>query len=149
MDKLPPFLKLKATLENVDDLELALLKSHLIVEEALTDVISSKSQNPKYVVDSRLSFAQKCSLARALYDEEVGSLVWPAIKQLNKARNLLAHRLETEKIEAEISLFINIVRDGDEVWGADALNLKNRDLFFSVYLVANEIRALIEPELLA
>ena len=59
-----PFLYLAEVLADINDLELTLLKSHLLVEEALTDAISMKADNPKYIYEARLTFSNKTNLVR-------------------------------------------------------------------------------------
>lgn len=58
------------------DLELSLLKCHLLVEELLTKVILDSTKQPNYVKNARLSFSQKISIARSFSDLENKTWLW-------------------------------------------------------------------------
>lgn len=91
------------------DVELGLLKCHLLVEEVLTKLISRATRNPEFLAKARLSFAQKISLARALSDIDREDWVWAALKKLNDARNELSHGLLPEQINAKLDDFVGFV----------------------------------------
>jgi len=91
---------LQAKLEQVfvgENLLQMILHAHLLMERAITNLISKKLKKPDAVFGSefgRLSFQNKLGLYVALYDppsERVQSLV-----SFNKLRNALAHRMESE-----------------------------------------------------
>jgi hypothetical protein len=91
------------------DIELGLLKCHLLVEEVLNRLISRKAINPEFLAKARLSFSQKVSLARALSDIDPEDWVWAALKKLNDARNELSHGLSAEQIDAKLNDFVFFV----------------------------------------
>jgi hypothetical protein len=91
------------------DLELSLLKCHLLVEEVLTKVLLGSTKHPNYVQKARLTFAQKTSLARSVSDLEHRAWLWGAIAKLKDARNILVHGLSVENIKAELEEFVGFV----------------------------------------
>lgn len=91
------------------DSELALLKAHLLIEEALMTIICSTAEQPKYIEELRLTFAQKISLARGFCALENEEWVWGALHLLNKARNELGHRLSIGEVQTKVDDFVRFV----------------------------------------
>jgi hypothetical protein len=87
------------------DLTMLILKGHLLVEEALYQVIRSHLKYPEYFEKAGLSLYQMVLLARSLLDKstdpkraKVDEILWDAMLALNKIRNQFAHQLEPEDI---------------------------------------------------
>ncbi|MBE7215950.1 hypothetical protein MK852_16145 [Shewanella benthica] len=146
MDKDVPFLCVLQTLEDINDLELTILKCHLLIEGALTDVIVSKAESPKYIMEARLTFSNKHQLARAMYDGACESWVWAAISMLNKTRNRLAHNLTSKNVEDDINKFVFFVKENQPMWGGDVLSVKHRDFFWAVFVVLKAVRDIVDIE---
>ena len=96
-------------LPKTGDVELSLLKCHLLIEEVLIQLIERNLNHPDYLLKARLSFVQKMWIARSLYDLERRAWVWGAVKQLNEARNALAHGLEADEIGNKLEAFVSFV----------------------------------------
>lgn len=107
---LQPLLRFLEVLPKSGDKELALLKSHLVIEEVLTKIICKSTSTEKYVHEAKLTFNQKCKMARATNDLQHCSWVWQALKLLNQARNELSHNLTTEELNIKLESFIAHVR---------------------------------------
>lgn len=88
------------------DVELGLLKCHLLIEEVLTKLITRESESPEFIIKARLTFAQKIWLARGLSNLGAEDWVWSSLKKLNEARNELSHGLEPEQINLKLKQFI-------------------------------------------
>ncbi|WP_318399787.1 hypothetical protein [Photobacterium leiognathi] len=146
MDKDVPILHLFQTLENINDFELTILKCHLLVEEALTELLADKSESPKYILEARLTFANKLQISRALADTSCEPWVWTAISMLNKTRNRLAHNLTSSEVEADIAKFVSFIQSNQPMWPADMLDVRNRDFFWAVFVVFKEIRFVVGVE---
>ena len=88
--------KLELVFEGENLLQM-ILHAHLLLERAITSLISKKLKKPEAVLGTefgRLSFQNKLGLYVALYDpppERVKALI-----AFNKLRNALAHRMESE-----------------------------------------------------
>ena len=106
---LTPQTRLIEHLPKNGDLELSLLKCHLLVEEVLTKVLLDSTKHPNYVQKARLTFSQKACLARSVSDLEHRTWLWGAIAKLNDARNELAHGLSVEDIKTKLEEFIRFV----------------------------------------
>jgi hypothetical protein len=141
-----PFLQLFNLLSEINDLELTLLKSHLLVEEALTEAIVAKAEQPKYILEARLTFANKFNLVRSFYGSSCEPSVWKALNLLNKSRNQLAHNLTTDEINEHINVFVGHVKNHEKLWCADLIKAQHKDFFWAVYLVYKEIRELTGTE---
>ncbi|MCG7967527.1 MAG: hypothetical protein JAY63_13085 [Candidatus Thiodiazotropha taylori] len=102
---LKPIIRFLKSLPESGDIELALLKCHLLIEEILTEIIVKASKNPQYISTARLSFMQKIHVARALSNLSHSVWVWESLKLLNSARNGLAHNLNAEKTTEKLSEF--------------------------------------------
>jgi hypothetical protein len=91
------------------DLELCILKCHLLIEELLEKIITNASKNPNHVVKAKLSFSQKIHIARAFSSLKKEAWLWGSIKKLNDTRNELAHELSAQKKNEMCEKFISIV----------------------------------------
>ena len=91
------------------DIELSLLKCHLLVEEVLSKIISTGVRRPNHIKEARLSFKQKLLLARAVAVSQSHEWIWTSAIKLNDARNELAHGLETNRIKEKVEAYIQFV----------------------------------------
>jgi hypothetical protein len=87
------------------DLTMLILKGHLLVEEALYQVIRSHLKHPEHFEKAGMSLYQMVLLARSLLDKDTDpkrakleTMLWDAMLALNKIRNQFAHYLEPEDI---------------------------------------------------
>ena len=85
------------------DIELIILKGHLIIEDMLKALIISFCNYPAHINSARLSFSQAYHVARALQKFPEDKFLWQAIALLNKLRNMLAHKLEPCDLEENIN----------------------------------------------
>ena len=94
------------------NLELVVLKGHLLIEEQLQEFLRATSRYPKSLDDARLNFMQTVHLVRAL-----GGLphhdIWTLVVDLNKLRNRLAHRLEPGDIAAAVDSILRNYWQGE------------------------------------
>ncbi len=100
---------------HMDDITL-ILKCHLMLEEMLRDFCSEMVPQPKFLKDSRFTFAQVLDLSRALYPDDIklGGMVelWSLCEKLNRIRNMMAHALDpdTSKLDGHKAAIIEAVR---------------------------------------
>ncbi len=90
------------------NIELSLLKGHLLIERHLNKLIERGTEHPEFI-PKELRFAQKLKLARSHSQNANKTHLWTAISLLNEARNELSHSLETKELEKLIQKFINFV----------------------------------------
>lgn len=89
-----------------NDLTLIVLKGHLLVEEALDDLIRFYCKQPEHLNDVAIGFFTKAKIARALSGHIVWTGLWPLIDALNSLRNDLAHKLESPKLRDRAIKFL-------------------------------------------
>ncbi|MDO7085561.1 hypothetical protein WNY51_18380 [Pseudocolwellia sp. AS88] len=138
-----PFLELVDVLENINDIELSLLKCHLLIEKELERIALIGAEKPKYISESRLTFSNKIALVRSFHNSKCESWVWGAINKLNKVRNLMAHNLSSAEIDSEISSYTALLKIEEEIWPAELLKVKHADFFWAVYLVLGKLRGIV------
>ncbi len=110
-----------AAFAHVDETTLVLLKGHLLIEEALTEIIELHTYHHEHLDAARLSFNQKTCVARALAFRRADIGEWELIQAINALRNDLAHRLESEEREKKFARLREVylreaqgIRDFDE-----------------------------------
>lgn len=89
-------------LPNTNDVALAVLKGHLVIEELLYALAEEHCPNPEHLSKARLSFAQLNSVVQALVSVPVPQEAWQGIAELNGLRNALAHKLRPQDIEGRL-----------------------------------------------
>jgi len=83
-----------------DDLDLIVLKGHLLIEERLRDIVRVPlARRPTSLDEARLRFAQLATLARGMVYEESRDWTFQAVNKLNSIRNDLVHELDPQCVE--------------------------------------------------
>ena len=94
--------RIKGQLPRSRDPILVVLKGHLLLEEALEQLISASCDVPSELEKARLTFAQKlslvCALSPILSDSDRSF-----VRKLNAMRNKMAHRLDGFDAEHELN----------------------------------------------
>ncbi len=80
------------------ELDLWVLKGHLLIEEQINRLIEQGMCEKKYLKEARLSSNQKIKLAQAMMSKSGFEREWTFIEDLNSIRNKLAHRAEVEQL---------------------------------------------------
>jgi hypothetical protein len=106
---LAPATRFLAHLPTNGDLELAILKTHLLVEELLTAIIVRAARRSDKVETARLRFAQKLELAQAFNELAWDSWLAESITLLNTTRNKLAHSLSAADVQRHCDSFVAVV----------------------------------------
>lgn len=93
----------KKHFEDIDELALSVLKSHLIMESAIDNIIGLIFFHPDIVLDARISFFVKVQLARAYALHEKDMTIWKLVFAIGELRNEIAHSLEGKKRETRLA----------------------------------------------
>jgi len=88
------------------ELDLRVLKAHLLAEEALNTYIEFKLPRGELLSESRLSFSVKNRIAKAASAPSELDWVWDAFHKLNILRNSFAHQIDDEGRNQKIDDFI-------------------------------------------
>ena len=110
-----------ATLPHGKDVELVLLKGHLLVEEQIRLIIHRRLRNPDVLTEanSRLETHQAIQLARAFFPADHMPEIWISALKLNRLRNDIAHNLWskeslTDKVAAWVKLVPSTLTEGPD-----------------------------------
>ena len=95
---------LDGILKKYDEVELILLKGHLILEQALNDHLSHYISDQNKLDRLNLMFSKKLDLLVALEGDDYLSFRDGVkhLKEINRIRNKLAHTLEFENFESDL-----------------------------------------------
>jgi hypothetical protein len=80
----------KKHLEQIDPFTLVVLKSHLIMESAIDNVIRLIFFHPDIVLDARMNFFQKVEIVRAYALREDEMSIWKLMHAIAELRNEFA-----------------------------------------------------------
>jgi len=92
----------KKALERVqkaNDMILAALKNHLVVELFMNDFLDVSRKK-----HDELTFAEKAKLCEELKPGEIDPPIWKVLDAANKLRNKIAHTLDQQKIQSKIDV---------------------------------------------
>ncbi len=89
------------------DVTLIVLKTHLLAELELNELLELRLPHPERLHKSRFSFVQRLRILEAISTDPEVHLLARAIESLNEIRNSLAHQLEAPNIEIAAATFIH------------------------------------------
>lgn len=81
------------------DVTMIVLKTHLLVEAEMNELLELTLRHPEYIYRSRFSFVQRLRVLQSVAQDPELLLLTRAIEALNDLRNGLAHQLETPDVE--------------------------------------------------
>ena len=100
--------RLEEHLRYVDESVLVILKGHLVIEEALSEIISTFVFHGEHLEGARITFAQKVAIARSMSLDEHNNEMWQLVLAINSLRNELAHALHSPKRVAKTTALIEL-----------------------------------------
>lgn len=103
------------------DIELIVLRGHLLIEKFVRTFIQSRLPNPAAFERGRFDTFKCIALAESMcLDNKEPKWLWNQIRELNTIRNKLAHSLPNEEVEERIKKFVTTVSNNQ--------NLKERHI---------------------
>jgi len=90
-------------------LDLIVLKAHLLIELQLRDIVRKHAAPSELPKMERATFWTLTRVARALVGTELPDERWDAIDTLNQLRNKIAHQLNSPKVEALATRFVELM----------------------------------------
>jgi hypothetical protein len=90
----------KERAKNMDALTLAVIKGHLLVEQAMDEFISASVFHAEFLQESRLQFRHKILLCQSMGLNEQNKKMWPLLIQANALRNSIAHGKSPDNIKS-------------------------------------------------
>lgn len=88
---------IKEHMPRSNDLELIILKGHILLEYILNQIINIKSDNNLEIENTNFSFNQKIEILVILNIIENNSDIFQILKNWNTLRNQIAHRLNFDR----------------------------------------------------
>jgi hypothetical protein len=82
--------------EKMNALTLAVLRSHLLAEQCMSEYIVASGKKPKWV--QKQKFSTKMERCKRLAKDESGDELWGVLNAANQLRNTIAHSLSSEAI---------------------------------------------------
>ncbi len=82
-------------IRNFNTLTLAVIRSHLLIEQTMDNFLEAALFHPEYVCKT-FGFDQKVKLCRSMCFNEDGDQIWKIVKAANELRNTIAHSLGGE-----------------------------------------------------
>lgn len=87
--------------QKMDALILSILKAHLLAEKCMEDYILASGFKKRWL---NKRFSEKMKKCRTLAKSESVDPLWGVLEAANDLRNIVAHTLETEKINEKMSV---------------------------------------------
>jgi hypothetical protein len=109
-EHLNPLDQIKRHLEKTDDPTLLILRTHLLIEERLRDVIARVCRTPEELRPARLTFHQVLCICRALVARHEDDEAWAFVSRLNEVRNRMAHHLEPGDLDELVGSVVEKIR---------------------------------------
>ena len=131
----------KTILES-DDLTVV-IRGHLLIENILEKILSTKL-NIKVFEEKDLTFDLKLKMAHSM---NLLVNLYPAIKRLNKIRNVFAHKLETKLEDQDITIFVELLESNgysNNVGWQETVGNKKLRLGFALHFILGFLSAMYE-----
>jgi hypothetical protein len=89
------------------ELELVVLKAHLLMEEQINLLVDERTKNPTALEEAKLESFHRICLAQSFFPPDHQPWLWKALKKLNTLRNRIAHDLDPKGVEDKIEDFVS------------------------------------------
>ncbi len=89
------------------ELDLVILKAHLLIEEQLNFLLAERLKNPSVLDEIELGSFHRICLAQSFFPPDHQPWLWKGLKKLNKLRNHIAHNLEPKGVQDRIDDLIS------------------------------------------
>jgi hypothetical protein len=104
------------------DVDLVILKAHLLIEEEINAIIGSRLINAEVLLgEERFESTYRIRLAKSFFDHEFQPWLWKALFQLNKLRNRVAHNIDPKGREDLMTNIIETVPHSSAVHAGESL----------------------------
>ena len=117
------------------DLELLVLKGHLLVEEALYKLVAREIRYPQALEEANFKFFQILHIAKGLCYAEDMKWLWDALARLNRLRNQMAHDLNPDQFRRRLNEFLEPHSEASQVSDPTDLDARLREMLETVHLL--------------
>jgi hypothetical protein len=91
--------RLTERVKNLDDTILTVLKNHIAVEQSMGEFLEAHGKK-----SDGLTFADKIKACKARNALELEKPIWDLLKEANRLRNTIAHKMDEKKIKAQMDV---------------------------------------------
>jgi hypothetical protein len=98
LTQMDPLTRITQHLDKTDDPTLLILRTHLMVEKRLRDILPRICRAPDELQAARLSFHQVLCICRAVVGRN-DDPAWGFVQRLNEVRNRMAHHLDPGNLD--------------------------------------------------
>src|ERR1700682_6792678 len=104
--ELNAFRRFLGRLPHGKELELVVLKAHLLMEEKIILLGDGRTKNPTALKEAKLESFHRICLAQSFFPADHQPWLWKALKRLNALRNQIAHEVDPKGVEDKIEDFV-------------------------------------------
>lgn len=91
--------RLTERIAKLDDMILTVLKNHIAVEQSMGEFLEAHGKK-----SDDLTFADKIKACKARNAPEIEKPIWDLLKEINRLRNIIAHKMDEKKIKAQMDV---------------------------------------------
>jgi hypothetical protein len=91
--------RLTERIAKLDDMILTVLKNHIAVEQFMGELLEAHGKK-----SDDLTFADKIKACKARNAPEIEKPIWDLLKEANKLRNTIAHKMDEKEIKAQMDV---------------------------------------------
>ena len=125
------------------DVDLLILKAHLLIEEQVNALLRERLKNPDMLLgEERFESFYRICLAQSFFEPDHWPWMWRALSQLNKLRNRVAHQIDPKGRD---NIMEDIIQSIPSTAGKDSRDLQDR-FEFALWFLFEAISSLVEPE---
>ena len=108
--QLEAFKRFILRLPHGQDVDLIILKAHLLIEEQVNALLQERLRNFQVLLsEERFESVYRIRLAQAFFERDFQPWLWHALLQLNKLRNRVAHSIDPKGREQIMEDIVNTV----------------------------------------
>lgn len=127
--------KFKKLLPPGRDLELIVLKGHLLIEEGLHALAAREIRYPRALREAKFGYYQILHVAKGLCYARDMDFAWQMMERLNSLRNTLAHDLDEVKFRERLEKFLEPLSESSETKPGADLETRLREALGILHLI--------------
>ena len=132
--------------EKYNALLLSVIKTHLVVEQAMDGLLAAALFHPEYIRETRFNFAHKMKICQAMALTDNEDKLWRVLGAFNSLRNKLAHTTQIDEIRSNMDQLRKVYLSSLNGKQVEALKEEpdHRLAEFAAYLCAGFLATLAE-----
>ncbi len=91
--------RLTERIAKLDEMVLIVLKNHIAVEQSMGEFLEAHGKK-----SDNLTFADKIKACKARNAPEIEKPIWDLLKEANRLRNTIAHKMDEKEIKAQMDV---------------------------------------------